>query len=111
LFPPFDASFDGLDSAADGFLDEVRSKACFVAEFVVESLSCSRISRDIFGVGVVGPAELSGTVGTVKELSSRFVEVVAALVGNDKFDGRGTSDLHISDVYPTILKYSGVRRS
>jgi hypothetical protein len=42
----------------------------------------------------------------MKELPSGFVEVVAALIGNDEFDRRGTPDVHISDLSLTVLKYS-----
>jgi hypothetical protein len=44
----------------------------------------------------------------VKELASRFVEVVAVLIGNDEFDRRSSTHLHVSDYYPTVLIYSGV---
>jgi len=33
----------------------------------------------------------------MKELPRGFVEVIAALAGNDKFDRCGTPDLYISD--------------
>jgi hypothetical protein len=97
LLPPFDTSGDGLDSAADGFLNEVRGKFGFVAEVVIERVSCSRVGRDALSVGAVGPTELGSTVGTMKELPRGFVEVIAALVGNDEFDRCGTPDLYISD--------------
>jgi hypothetical protein len=97
LLPPFDTSSDGLNSAADGLLNEVRGKFGFLAELVVQSVPCSRVGRDTLSVGVVGPTELSSTVGTMKELPRRFVEVIAALVGNDEFDRCGTPDPHISD--------------
>jgi len=97
VFPPFDAPFDSLNGASDSFLNEVRGKFGFVAEVLVESVSCSCVGRDAFGVGVVGPTELSSTVGAVKELPGRFVEVVAVLVGNDEFDWGGTPDLNILD--------------
>jgi hypothetical protein len=38
-------------------------------------------------------------------------EVVTALVGNDEFDGCGTSDLYISDVYLKFLKYLEAEQS
>jgi hypothetical protein len=97
LFPPFDTSGDGLDSAADGFLNEVRGKFGFLTELVVQSVSCSRVGRDTLSVGVGGPTEFSSTVGTMKELPGGFVEVIAALVGSDEFDRCGTPDLHISN--------------
>jgi len=87
-----------LDSAADGFLNEVRGEFGFLTELIVQSVSCGCVGRDTLTVGVIGPTELGSTVSAVKELASGFVEVVAALVGNDQFDGCGTSDLHISDV-------------
>jgi len=87
-----------LDSAADGFLNEVRGEFGFLTELIVQSVSCGCVGRDTLTVGVIGPTELGSTVSAVKELASGFVEVVAALVGNDQFDGYGTSDLHISDV-------------
>jgi len=39
LLPSFDASFDGLNSSTDGFLDEICSEVCFVAEFVVQCIT------------------------------------------------------------------------
>jgi len=84
VLPPFDTSSDGLDSAADGFLNEVGNVIGFLTEFIVERVSCGRVGRDALGVGVVGPTELGSTVSTVKELPGGVVEVVAALVGNDE---------------------------
>jgi hypothetical protein len=90
LFPPFDTSFDGVDSASDGFLDEVCCEVCSTAEVVVERVSRGRVGGDALDVGGVGPTEFGGTVGAVKELPGGFVEVVAVLVGNDEFDRCGT---------------------
>jgi len=89
-------------------LHEVRGEFGFLAEFVVQSVSCGRVRCNALGVGVVGPTELSSTVGAVTELPGGFVEVVAALVGNREFDGCGTSDLYNSDVYLTVLNLPGV---
>jgi len=97
LLPPFDTPFDGSNGTTDGFLNKVCSEFGFLTEFIIERVSCGRIGRDALSVGVVGPTELGRTVGAVKELPGGFVEVIAALVGNDEFDGCGTSDLHVSD--------------
>jgi hypothetical protein len=87
-----------LHSAADSFLNEVGSEIGFLAEFIVERVSCSCVGCDALGVGVVRPTVLCSTVGAVKELSGGFVEVVAALVGNGEFDRCSTPDLYVSDV-------------
>ena len=79
-------------------MDEIRGKFGFLAEFIVERVSCGRVGRDALGIGVAGPTELSSTVSAVKELPGGFVEVVAVLVGDDEFDRCGTSDPHISDL-------------
>ena len=79
-------------------MNEVGSESGFLTEFIVERVPCGRVGRDALGVGVVGPTELGSTVSAVKELPGGVVEVVTAFVGNDEFDGCGTSDLHISDV-------------
>lgn len=110
VLPPFDASFDGLDGASDGFLNEVRGEVGFVAEFVVECVSRGRVGRDTLSVGFVGSTELGGTVGAVKELPSGFVEVIASFIGNDEFDGCSTPDLHISDEGSTVNRDMGVSR-
>jgi hypothetical protein len=76
----------------------------FTAEVVVvERVSRGRVGGDTLGVGGVGPTELGGTVGAVKELPGGFVEVVAVLVGNDEFDRCGTPALYISYMLPTVI--------
>ena len=91
-------------------MNEVRGKLGLLTELVVKRLPCGCVGGDALGVGAVGPTELGGTVGAVTELPGGFVEVVASLVGNDEFDGGRTSDLYISDVVLTVLKYLGVRQ-
>jgi hypothetical protein len=87
-------------------LNEVRGEVSLLAEFLIERIPCSCVGRDALCVRNVRPTELGSTVGAVKELASGFVEIIPSLVGNDKLDRRGTADLHISDVSPTVLKYS-----
>jgi hypothetical protein len=108
LLPPFDTSIYGLDGASDGFLNEIRGEVGFHAEFPVERVPCSCVGRYTFCVRDVRPTEICSTVGAVKELLSRFVEILMSLVGNDKFDGRSTPDLHVSDLGLTVLIHSGV---
>ncbi|SFI67766.1 hypothetical protein SAMN05443661_103102 [Natronobacterium gregoryi] len=43
----------------------------------------------------------------MKELSRGFVEVVASLIGNDEFDRRSSTHLHISDYYLAVVILSG----
>ena len=79
-------------------------ETCFTAEVViVERVSRGRVGGDALGVGGVGPTELGGTVGAVKELPGGFVEVVAVLVGNDEFDRCGTPALYILYMLPTVI--------
>jgi len=110
FFPPFDASFDGLDATSNRLLNEVGGEIGFLTELVVERVPCGCVGRNALGIGAVGPAELGGAVGAVKELPGGFVEVVASLVGDGEFDRGSTSDLYISDVVLTVLKYLGVRQ-
>ena len=78
-------------------MNEVRGEIGFCAEIIIQCVPCGVVGRDSFSVVGGIPTELCGTVRTVEKLLGRFVEVLAPLVGNVKFDGCGTSDFHISD--------------
>jgi hypothetical protein len=51
----------------------------------------------IHSVEVAVSTERGGTIRTMKELSSGFIEVIAPLIRTDRFDRRSSTHFHISD--------------
>jgi len=92
-----------VNGTPNGLLDEVCRQVNFLAEPVVQRISCFDVRGDaVLVVGIV-PAVVTGFVRTVEELLGNFVEVVAVLGGNNDLDRRGASDLYISNVVLTVL--------
>jgi len=110
VLPAVNAAIDGVDSTSNGFLNEIRCQVCFLAETVVQRISGCHVRGDTVVVVGVVPAVVTGLVRTVEELLGGFVEVVVVLVGNDNFDRRGASDLHISAIVLTVFEIMGVGR-
>ncbi len=66
----------------------------FVAERVVQRSLRFGLRCHAVVVVIVIPTEFSSTIRTVQELFFSCVEVIAALIGNDEFDGCGATNLH-----------------